>query len=186
MWRCLQQKLYHEGVVWQNKERLFIFSSKDDEDVRKEPWQGKVTSKRIVFERTRKIKKPAETLYCKHLAFDIGFKRYGKNWYLLVKPEWFFSYNGYKKSYYHADKTDWLRRREDNSQVMYQLKFLIYFITKKPTPDLFESQFYYPYLNFGELVKFDSSPFLDDNQWNPAKAKDIDFNESVESQISLF
>ena len=36
----------------------------------------------------------------------------GDKWYLCIKPEWFFSRDGLKKSYYHDQRVDWLKSRK--------------------------------------------------------------------------
>ena len=97
--RCLQQKLYHQRVLWQNEDKLYIFADVDEEAIRSEQWHGERESRRRVYERVMKDNKPDEILHCKHLAFRTQYKRYGNRWYLLIKPEWFFSYDGYHRSF---------------------------------------------------------------------------------------
>jgi len=66
--RCLQQKLYHRQVNWQNEAKLFIFSEVDNMPERVEKWQGKRESERTVYERIMKTHKPEQIFYCKHLV----------------------------------------------------------------------------------------------------------------------
>lgn len=102
--RCLQQKLYRLGVQWQHHDKLFIFSEVNGEPVRKEESFGRQQDDRTVFERKMKTSRPDEIYYCKHFALRTNYKRIGKSWYLLIKPDWFFSYDGYKRSFYSDER----------------------------------------------------------------------------------
>ncbi|WP_156815490.1 SMEK domain-containing protein [Pseudanabaena sp. PCC 6802] len=174
--RCLQQKLYQQQVLWQYKEQLFIFGQIEEESERKEHWFGERAADRVVYERFMKKEKPLETSYCKHLAFKIQFKRFGGDWYILIKPEWFFSYDGYKKSSFNKDRADWLKKRENNNQVFNHLRFITYFLGNSEPLQITKRT--YPFLSFGQLLSFDSSPLLNDYEWNPPKKEEEeDFND---------
>ena len=170
--RCLQQKLFHQQVQWQYEEKIFIFTEVDDQPTRIENWQGKVESHRTVYERTMKTNKPDEILNCKHFAFSTQYKRFGKQWYLVIKPDWFFSFDGYKRSPYGDDKISWLKRRERNQHVYNHLRFITYFLKNDKPSDLFIARQRYPFLEFGNLVSFDNAHYLDDKDWNPPADSD--------------
>ncbi len=164
--RCLQQKLYHRGVQWQHLERLFIFAQTDDQHLkRRESWTGEVSASRTVFERVPKRDNEEETYHCKHLGFSPAFHRIGDEWFLSIKPEWFFSADGYRKWYFGADRVDYLKRAEKNQHVFNHVKFLVYFLTHDPPPDLFRDFTPYPHLTFNHLVKVDGGPAIDDDVW---------------------
>ena len=169
--KCLQQFLYPRRVSWQNDKHLFIFLDKNGEDVRAEKWKGKVLGERVVFEKTYHQDDPSKLWYCKHLAFEPQFRLFDSRWYLVVRPDWFFSYDGYKESFYAAEKLSWLKRRENNDQVHHQLSFITHFLTHEPPPELFDTKSLpkYMFLSFGKLLTFDNSPYLPDNEWNPAE-----------------
>lgn len=166
--KCLQQKLYQRNVYWQYKEHLFIFGEEDNKPKRIEHWRGKVEDDRVVYERTMKNNKPDEILRCKHFAFKVEFKLIDKKWYLLIKPEWFFSADGSRKSVYGADDLDWLKRHEKNTNVFNHFRFIHYFLSEQPI-DLFGKRKPYAYLSFGKSVKFDNASYLDDRAWLPVK-----------------
>lgn len=184
--RCLQQKLYHRQVHWQNEAKLFIFSEVDNMPERVEKWRGKRESERTVYERIMKTHKPEEIFYCKHLAFRTQYKYFGDKWYLLIKPEWFFSHDGYKSSFYGADKIDWLKRREGNAQVVNHLNFIAYFLKHDRPPDLLTEGNEYPFLSFGELNSFDNAPVLIDSEWNPPDTKVEDDEPRKTDEMPLF
>lgn len=165
---CLQQKLYHLGVRWQYAEKMFVFCDMEGESVRREEWFGKKENDRVVFERYMKTDKPSEIWYCKHFAFEGNFHHFGKQWYISIKPDWFFSYDGYTKSFYSADKLKWLKKHENNHHYANHIKFLAYFLRPRQD-DLFNSPLDYPFLLFGEYVSFDNAPSLNDNEFLPHK-----------------
>ncbi len=171
--KCLQQMLYRRQLAWQNDRHLFIFVDRNGEDERKEKWKGKVSAERTVFERVANYKDAKKTAYYKHLAFEPRFLFFGGKWYLSIRPDWFFSSDKYKESYYAADKLSWLKRQENNDQVHHQLQFLHYFLASQPQPELFGSRAaeIYPFLSFGDLIKFDNSLYLPDKEWNPPDSK---------------
>ncbi|WP_146005725.1 hypothetical protein [Fischerella thermalis] len=177
--RCLQQKLYHLDVIWQHQEKLFIFSEVDDAAIRKEEWYGEKKSTRTVYERVMKNNKPNEILSCKHLAFRTRYRRFGHNWYLVILPDWFFSFDGYRRSSYAKDKLDWLKREENDKSVYNHLRFIAAFLKTEKSSDLFVTRYHYPFLSFGELIAFDNAPPLDDDEWNPKLLKIDDSPQMV-------
>jgi hypothetical protein len=167
--RCLQQKLYHQGVTWQHEEGLFIFSEANGDSKRVERWRTSRANQREVYVRTMKKNKPDEILKCKHLAFEVQFRRFGDNWYLVILPDWFFSYDGFHKSRFCAADLKWLKRNENNGHVANHIEFIAYFLKRHRASDLFEEQQPYQFLSFGEFASFNNAPFLDDSTWRPAK-----------------
>jgi hypothetical protein len=179
--RCFQQKLYHQGVSWQYQEKFYIFKCRADMQKRTEEWYSKKKNSRTVCECKMKSDQPDEIWYCKHLAFQTGFKFFGTQWYVLIKPEWFFSYNGYKKSYYSSEKVEWLKRKEANMHIFNHIRFISYFLKHGSPSTLFDRQPLYPFLRFGELISFDSAPSLDDDNWRPQDSK-----QKQENLLPLF
>jgi hypothetical protein len=165
--RCLQQKLFHKKVFWQNEEHLFMFSPRNDEAERIEKWVGKVESSRQVYAKTMKNNKPDEILNCKHLAFRVQFKRMASRWFLAIEPDWFFSIDGYRKNPFSESNLEWLKRKETNGHVYNHLRFICYFLKHEPNTSIFEHEQSYPYLflNFGELKSFSNAPELPDALW---------------------
>lgn len=165
--RCLQQKLYQRQVIWQNEENMFIFSTDDGQDIRKESWVGKKEIDRTVYEVTRN--QDNNIWYIKHFAFQVQFLFVAKKWYLLLKPEWFFSSDGYKEFYFSFEKVDWLKKQEKNIHVYNHFRFLAHFLTHEEPSTLFKQVKPYRFLTFGDPVSFSSSPELVDAEWNPPK-----------------
>ena len=185
--RCLQQKLYHQRVLWQYQDKLFIFADWNREARRIEQWRSERKNERVVYERVMKDNKPDEILRCKHLAFRTQYKCFGSKWYLLIKPEWFFSYDGYYRSFYGSKNIDWLKRHENNSQVFNHLRFIAHFLKYDKPLDFFVERHNYPFLSFGKLLGLDSALVLDDDDWNPPDTKEEDKSGQIDSgQVSIF
>lgn len=170
--RCLQQKLYPRGVGWQDQEHLFIFLGDDEDDVRTETWFGEKTSTRRVFERERKLNEPDKTWVCKHLGFGARFHLIAGRWYIGLKPEWYFSSDGYRRSWLLPDKVDYLKRKERNQQVFNHLKFIVHFVGNDPPPDLFRTFKTYPFLKIASLCDFTGGVAISDADWRKTEVKE--------------
>jgi hypothetical protein len=169
--RCLQQKLYHQQVHWQNEDHLFIFMEVDDQPVRKEQWE-QTPGGRTVYERVMKNDKPGEIYYCKHFAFQTQFYTFNGKWYVSLKPDWFFSRDGYHRWFYGADRIKYLKKKEKNRAVFNHLRFIAYFLAHDKPSDLFTERQGYRFLSFGNLPSFDNAPALDDKDWLPGESKE--------------
>jgi hypothetical protein len=185
--RCLQQKLYGLGVQWQVDSKLWIFSPISDEQFRKEESFGRLRDERTVFKRKMKTHKPNEILYCRHFAFRTNYKRFGKRWFLQIMPDWFFSFDGYKRSFFSDQWLTGLKRLENQQSVFNHFRFIEHYLKNKKVfftdSDGNEKERVYPFLSFGEQVTFDNAPALKDNSWNPPmppKAKAGDNTSRVE------
>jgi hypothetical protein len=132
-----------------------------------------------------KDNKPNEILYCKHFAFRTRYRRFGKNWYLIIIPDWFFSFDGYRRSFYSKDKLDWLKRHEHDKHIYNHLRFITAFLKNEKPSDLFIKRASYPFLKFGELITFDNAPSLDDDAWNPKTSKNDSVNTENWQQMEL-
>ena len=92
-----------------------------------------------------------------------------EKWYLLIKPEWFFSSDGYKENYYSFEKVDWLKKQEKNVHVYNHFRFLVHFLKHDEPSTLFKQVKPYQFLSFGDPVIFSSALELVDIEWNPPK-----------------
>ncbi len=216
--KTLQEQLYQQQVEWQFEEGLYIFVENGNEKKTKkiikrkkgkeeieeeliifkryESWVGEKETSRAVLERFMKIDAPEEVWYYKHKAFVARFKKIDKEWFLLILPDWFFSYNGFDKSGYHADDLKWLKRKANTEIVFNDFRFIHYFLKNKGN-NLLQRKSTTRFLQFGKYIFFDNAPFLYDESWNPPeekkrkKKKKSDEAKSVEtedefSQANLF
>lgn len=170
---CMQQKLFPRGIKWQHELKLFIFSETvEGQKERREQWVGLKTSTRTVYERVMKTNKPDEIYYCKHLAFRTSYHYMDGAWFVGIMPDWFFSHDGYRHSFYAADRVEWLKRNERNSHVFNHLKFIVHFISSEEPLDLFRNERPYLFLGLRRLASFDDCTPLDDQEWLTGEQKE--------------
>lgn len=182
--QCLKQQLFKKNVSWQHEEKKYIFSANSNTDKRVETWIGEKESTRNVCEKIMKKNNPNEIFCYKHFAFMTQFKQFGNNWFLLIKPDWFFSSDGYKKSYYHKDLLSWLKKNEKNKAVFNHFRFIVEFLKKDYKSIFVDSQPRENFLSFGSTVSFDNSPYLNDQEWLPTKVDSIIKSEELEQPKS--
>lgn len=172
--RCLQQKLYHLQVQWQSQEELY-FLCKTTRRLRYASNDGRAIS--ILGVKCSSVfrkKEPDKTYYYKHLAFRTAFQRIGNSWYLQITPDWFFSHDGYHRSFYHEDNVSWVKRKENNSEVFNQLRFIVDFLKTNRQLSLLTERTSesYPFLFFGDLPDFSSPALIDDKVWKKKEEDD--------------
>jgi hypothetical protein len=214
--KTLQEQLYQQGVEWQFEEGLFFFIENGTEKKRKksvkrkkdgeviedeltifkryEKWIGEKESNRAVLERFMKSDNPDEVWYYKHRAFEARFKHIAGKWFLLILPDWFFSYDGFTKSRFHADDLKWLKKKANTGIVFTDFRFIHFFLRTRKN-DLLPGK-NKRFLQYGDYVTFENAPFLYDEAWNPPEAKkkktkraEEPIDETIEveeSQESLF
>ena len=156
-----QELLKQVGVRTHAKDRFFFFGPKDDGDRdRKETWIGKKKAVRTVYEIKQQTKDPTKVAHHKHHSFDLTFTQIGAVWYAQVTPNWYYSYNGYKRSRWHEDLLATQKKREFNLTVRNMTRFTAYFLSTLTTEASSE-------LQFGSLVEFNTqdedAPQLDDD-----------------------
>jgi len=110
-----------DGIV---KENLTVFR-------RHESWIGEKESSRAVLEIFMKTEEPDVAWNFKHRAFEAKVKKIENKWFLLVLPEWFFSFDGFNKSNFHADDLKWLKRKTNTEMVFNDFRFIHYFLENK-------------------------------------------------------
>ncbi len=92
-----------------------------------------------------KKNKPDEISYCKHLAFQAHYKHFGNKWYMMIVPQWFISYDGYRQSFYGSDKISYIKRMEKNHHVFNHLRFIVYTLSHDKPSTLFKRRYPYPF-----------------------------------------
>jgi hypothetical protein len=173
---CLKQKLYRRGVLWQEDDKMFIFGPGSlGDDKRVECWGVDRSVSRTVYERKPKRDDPTSSLYYKHLAFSRNFTRINSEWYVQIKPEWYFSRDGYKKSRFGHEKVEWLKRNERNQSVFNHFRFIAYFLSSGAQQEMFDdSSEPYLFMSFGQVCSLYGSPSIRDDVWR--------LSESTEEQ----
>lgn len=145
------EQLKSRNVRTHPRDRFFFFGPGDEDDaMRKESWVGKKKAVRTVYERKQQKKAPEKVAFHKHLSFDLAFTQMGDEWYAVILPSWYYSYNGYKQSNWHHDYLSQQKRLERNATVRNLVRFTAFFLSSINDDD--------PALpRFGSLLDFDLS-----------------------------
>ena len=168
--RVLEDQLMKHHVHWKHKRHLFAFHPNHrDDDVRKESWTGGRKEGRIVFERKMNNKDPSKILSVKHLAFQSQFQRISDRWYLVIVPDWFFSYGDeYRQSGFSDQQVTNMKRLEKNQSLLTQYKFWADWLAHSEDRDLFDQvQSLDNRISFGETISISGAPLLDELLWEP-------------------
>ena len=182
--KCLQQLLYKKNIGWQNQDRLFIFLPNEGFRNRSEKWVGEKVNTRTVVVKSMKNNDPNQIWYCKHLAFRASFIEIDCRWSLMIKPEWFFSSDGYRKFKWGHEKIDWLKKNEWNSHVFNHFKFISSYISRKEE-GLFDQGNSYPFLEIGSPIELTDGPVVPENLWLSAEW-DLNEENTDNEQLPLF
>ena len=167
---CLQQKLYRLRVLWEFRERMFIFLPiRDTDNVRTITWTGKRTATRTVFERKFNRNHPDKVLSQRHLGFAASFATIEGDWYVSITPGWFFSYgDSYRRSFYGEKLIGGLKRMEKNRTVFDQFRSLCAWLNDLDADDLFnEDAALSPQLTFGQILDLHGGRYLNEDLWEP-------------------
>ncbi|MBD9667078.1 SMEK domain-containing protein [Variovorax sp. VRV01] len=164
----LQQRLFKERVRWENDGGEFVFLPLEDGlNQREETWQGEKKAKRTVFARRFNKKDRSKVYLQKHLSFAVEFLLFGDLWFMAITPSWFFSYGAaFKESGFSQDNLSWIKRQENNQQVMNHFRFLSAWLRTIDDEDLFsEKKLTDSFLSFGSALTLGGAPSLEESGW---------------------
>lgn len=164
----LQHRLFRERVQWENDEKEFVFLPREDGDnQREEVWQGEKKAKRTVFARQFHKKDPTKIYIQKHLSFSVDFLRFNDNWFMSITPSWFFSYGtNFRKSGHSHNNLSWIKRQENNQQVMNHFRFIAAWLSSIDEVDLFSDE--KPrdsFISVEQIISLGGAPLLDESKW---------------------
>ena len=187
----LQAQLRHRRIIWQHQERLFNFidpernASEKRKEIRKEAWSRGRKDGRIVYRVHRWEDDPERIKFHEHLAFEASFDLYDSQWFMAIKPDWFCSYDGYKKSRLHKGRVSFLKRNEHNSDVLESLLFITEILQKDQKKPLLKDV-RLPPIALGDLVTLPDSPSIDDAEWLQQDEKRKRRALDAKAKLSLF
>lgn len=164
----LQHRLFKERVRWENEIGEFIFLPLEDGfNQREVVWQGEKKAKRNVFSRQFKEKDPSKVFRQKHLSFAADFLRLDGHWFMAITPSWFFSYGAnFEQSGFSHDSLSWIKRQENNQQVMNHFRFISTWLSSIDDEDLFsEKGTTDSFLSFGTPLMLNGAPSLEESGW---------------------
>ena len=189
--RCLQQKLFHLGIQWQNEEREYIFVPFNEADqIREVEWKGVKVDKRTVYKKIPDLKDNTKTYCHEHFSFATRFYEFDQTWYLAATPDWFYSSNGYSRAWYAIeDKRKYKKQVEANQNVSTHVRFIhSYISTNNPRQRVQQSSMFgdmdlpsqsYEFLWIKDLKEIDHMPRLPDSEWRPLSIIDSDNSDTM-------
>ncbi len=129
LFSLILEDLKKKHVAFHSKEKIFYFQPiQENEDSRSEQWIGKRKAIRNVYEKKMSKKDPTKVAHHKHLSFELSFTSISEQWYCIIVPSWYYSYNGHSKSKFHEDLLSKQKRLEFNQTVRNLVRFLAYFL----------------------------------------------------------
>jgi hypothetical protein len=123
--------------------------------------------------------------YYRHSAARLHFVRYDNEWHLQVTPNYYFTRDGERPSFYAPNLTSGIKRLENNQAVHGQVVMWAQLLTERSLFDTGPG-----FLDFTALVQHELSAGLDDDAWlkHEEKEKQTSLNAPAvdERQGSLF
>lgn len=158
---CLREKLFPKGIKYSKEHNFYYFRAPKDLSDREYAYQSRENrTDRWVFKGYPKKSDPSKMSYYRHSAFEGRFIRYGAEWYLQVTPDYHFTRDGERTSYYAADLLSGIKRLENNQAVHGQVVMWANVLTERSLFDVAPQ-----FLDFLAPVQFQLEVGLDDKTW---------------------
>lgn len=168
--RTFQAQAYRLGIQWQNKESKFIFISLINADKRTVLLPNSTRGGRVVYQKIRSKKDREVILVHKHLAFEASFHLFDDQWFIAIQPDWFFSWNGYKRSSYHQRNVSYIKKNVHNDFVLTYLQVIHAALIREDKASLFtpsdEAK-----IVLREFITLPGSTPVNDDEWLQLEAK---------------
>lgn len=179
----LQQRLFKERVRWENDSGEFVFLPVEDGlDQREEVWQGEKKAKRTVFARRFSKKDASKVFLQRHLSFAVDFLIFDDLWFMSITPSWFFSFGlDFRKSGFSHDNLSWIKRQENNQQVLNHFRFISTWLQTIDDEDLFsEKKPTDSFLTFGSALTLGGAPSLMESGWAAFPTSNEEDSEKIQ------
>ncbi len=187
--RCLQQKLYHLGIHWQYYEKEYIFVPQNNERVREIRWTDVRPGTRTVYKQIPDLKDNTKAYCHEHFAFKTKFCEFDSVWYLAVKPDWFYSTDGYQRHRFAIeDKRSYKKRVEANRNVSTHIRFIQSFISTNDPGNTNQMSLFahstghpriYEFLWIKGRLDVNGLPRLPDSEWRRKNPTDFERMEPL-------
>lgn len=151
--------MHHPDIAWHSEKKYTYFTApRDRRDRRiKHTPRGKG---RTVFS-TYTTADGERVKYCRHLAADLRFRRYGGQWFLEIDPTYHYTRDGTMDSRFSSDLVKGMKQRERNPAVRDLVRTWAAFLRGEDT--LLESSD--PRIIFGRLEELLVDVGIDERAW---------------------
>ena len=153
------RSMHHPDIAWHPQKKYTYFTApRDRRDRRiKHTPRGKG---RTVFS-TYTTADGERVKYCRHLAADLRFRRYGDSWFLEIDPTYHYTRDGTIDSLFTSDLVKGMKQRERNPAVRDLVRTWAAFLRGEDS--LLESPD--PRIMFGRLVELTVDVGIDERAW---------------------
>ena len=181
--KCLRKKTQFLGLDFNDTHQHYYFPATKGLKTQEVSYYGsKKRVSREVFRQYNKKSDPSQRAYCRHSAFKGQFLRLSAEWYLEITPTYHFTWDGYKRDMFRAERLQGIKRLDRNPAVLGQVRMWAVYLSRPQ--DLLSSN--YPFLRFGQLATVDINASLPDDVWYKSEEKDASAKENTENQLRLF
>lgn len=159
---CLSARLRLEQIFWSRDEEMFIFNPRrvQDKRIRKNVKGDKKETKVGLLHVTER---GGRAVRCRHLAMVSKFLDIGEKYFLQIDPTWYFTRDGRK----HPRWEDLIRTiRIMQKEREYHSTLRLWHEVLTQAGDLVRKD--YPFLRFGDYLKFESPVSIPDDLWKVA------------------
>ncbi|MBB3042498.1 DUF4365 domain-containing protein [Nocardioides soli] len=167
--RLLGAALQHdlsETCRWNNDRRFLHYRPTDDLSERKT--LSASGHPRIAFKGYYQRKDdPSRKQFYRHAALRYTFTEIGGEWFVQLRPDYFFTSDGYKESPFADEYLSKLKRRERNPAVLGETQLWAGILQGDVEPTLMNHDGQDRILTFGPLVTFEADRGIDDQDWLP-------------------
>ena len=173
---CLKEKLFPKGIKFSRDHGFYyVRATKDLSDRDYAYYSRENRTSRSVFRGYPKKSDHTQMSYYRHSAFEGRFVRYGAEWFLQVTPNYHFTRDGERPSFYAPALLSGIKLLENNQAVHGQVVMWASFLTER---NLFDTT--PPFLEFRSLLQWRLDVGLDDNTW--LKREESDDRKKLEAQ----
>jgi len=187
--QCLGQKLWPYGIRYNADHEYFYFMPPKGSKTRQEGYDS--TSKRSARTVVSAYPNEEATAFVRHYAVAVQFHRWQDVWYVELTPKYHFTEDGRKPLEHYQALLKGIRRKEWNPDLRQQLLVWADVLTRGAT-ELELTVPRYPFLEFGELERFQLDVGLDDAVWlekdEPTEGEGVDTEADTDgySDLPLF
>ncbi len=168
--KALREKVNDE-LLFDQKKKCYYFKPTHDLTTRKYNYHSllKKASRDVFLSYDKKTSK--EIAYYRHSAFEGQFLKIESDWFLEIKPTYFFTRDGFTRDKYDWDHLSGIKRIEKNAAVFGQLVMWAEYLITPVQGNLFFSP--YPFLQFDKLEEFEVDVGIDDSTWVRNEESDV-------------
>ena len=183
---CLREKLFPQGIKYSRDNDFYYFRATRDLTDREYGYQSRENrTSRWVFKGYPKKSDHTQMSYYRHSAFSGHFVRYATDWYLQITPNYLFTRDGERPSFYASALLSGIKRLENNQAVHGQVVMWAQVLTERSLFDTGPT-----FLDFSNLMQFELLAGLDDTVWLKHEDKERQAHLQApavdERQASLF